>query len=311
MLENTLISVCMITYKHEGYIKSAIEGVLLQNYNGSIELIIADDNSPDNTEKIVKEIQNKHPKGHFIQYTKHKKNKGIIPNFVWALEQCKGKYIALCDGDDYWTDPLKLQKQIDFLESNKCYTGVSSNVKVVYENSDKGSHLFKNNIKQDTFKLNDLLQGRFFHTATFVFRSSCFKKDFPDFILSGDRALFMLVACFGDIKYIKDVTAVYRKNEGGISRNVTSKQMMKDFNIANFIKKYNSNLDYHKLQAFIAYTVLSYSMIIYKDDFKKAKKTLYYHSLFEKGKFRPIKKRRTLITNFKIIKQNITKVKID
>ena len=118
-MKNTLVSVVMITYNHEKYIQQAIEGVLMQKINFHIELIIADDTSPDQTENIVKKIIVEHPNGHWIKYTKHKFNKGVSKNFTWALKQAKGKYIALCEGDDYWTDPLKLQKQVDFLEENE------------------------------------------------------------------------------------------------------------------------------------------------------------------------------------------------
>src|SRR5688572_14136755 len=113
-----MVSVCMITYGHEPFIREAIEGVLMQRVEFNIEFIIADDASPDGTEQIIKEYVLSHPKRHCIRYTKHESNKGMIGNLVWAIGECNGKYIALCEGDDYWTDPLKLQKQVDFLEQN-------------------------------------------------------------------------------------------------------------------------------------------------------------------------------------------------
>ena len=111
MYEKIMVSVIMITYKHESYIAEAIEGVLKQECDFELELIIADDCSPDSTEQIVKEIINNHPNGHWIRYTKHQTNLGMINNFIWSVKQSNGKYLALCEGDDYWTDPLKLQKQ--------------------------------------------------------------------------------------------------------------------------------------------------------------------------------------------------------
>src|SRR5690554_114420 len=98
-----LISVVMITYGHEKYIHKAIEGVLMQQGGFDVEFIIADDHSPDNTEDIVKNIKNTHPKASCIKYTKHPVNKGMTQNFSWALKEATGKYIALCEGDDYWT----------------------------------------------------------------------------------------------------------------------------------------------------------------------------------------------------------------
>jgi glycosyltransferase involved in cell wall biosynthesis len=118
-VRDIFVSVIMITYKHEQFIAKAIEGVLMQKCDFEVELIIADDCSPDKTEEKVFQIIKNHPKNSWIKYTKHKTNKGMISNFNWALNQCKGKYIAMCEGDDYWTDPLKLQKQVDFLEKTR------------------------------------------------------------------------------------------------------------------------------------------------------------------------------------------------
>ncbi|HAT80174.1 MAG TPA: hypothetical protein DCS17_01820, partial [Flavobacterium sp.] len=115
MLNNPTVSVCMITYLHENFIEQAINGVLMQKGNFEIELIIANDNSPDETNIIVQNCIVNHPNGSWIKYTHHKTNLGMMPNFVWALQQCKGKYIAICEGDDFWTDSFKLQKQIDVL----------------------------------------------------------------------------------------------------------------------------------------------------------------------------------------------------
>ena len=116
----------MVTYNHEKFISEAIEGVLIQQTNFSFELIIANDASTDGSDKIINEFIANHPKGNLIKYFKHEKNVGMMQNFTFALGHCKGKYIALCEGDDYWTDPLKLQKQVDFLEANEDYCDLFS-----------------------------------------------------------------------------------------------------------------------------------------------------------------------------------------
>ncbi|MBG24875.1 MULTISPECIES: glycosyltransferase family 2 protein [Croceibacter] len=117
-MKNITVSVIMTTYKHEDYIESAINGILMQVCNFNFELIIADDHSPDATQEIVQKIIKKHPKGYLIKYQRHKKNKGLISNFKWCLEQSNAKYIALCEGDDYWISSDKLQKQINVLDKN-------------------------------------------------------------------------------------------------------------------------------------------------------------------------------------------------
>lgn len=114
-----LVSICCTTYNHGKFIQDAIEGFLMQKTNFPIEIIIHDDASTDNTATIVKQYAEKHP-GLIITIlqTINQYSQGIKPwpNFVFP--KARGKYIALCEGDDYWTDPLKLQKQVDFLEGN-------------------------------------------------------------------------------------------------------------------------------------------------------------------------------------------------
>ena len=109
------VSVCMITYNHESYIHQAIEGVLTQNTTFPYKLVIGEDYSADGTRKICQEYANLYPDK--IDLLPSSSNLGMQRNFSRTLNVCTGKYIALCEGDDYWTDPMKLQKQIDILEN--------------------------------------------------------------------------------------------------------------------------------------------------------------------------------------------------
>lgn len=133
-VENLMVSVDMITYKHESFINEAIEGVLMQETNFEFDLIIADDCSPDKTQAIVEEIIKVHPKGYRIKYFRNKENLGMEANGFLAAQKCTGKYIAICEGDDYWTDPLKLQRQVDFLEANPDYVFCVHKYKIYLEN---------------------------------------------------------------------------------------------------------------------------------------------------------------------------------
>ena len=126
-----MVSVVMMTYGHENYIRQAIEGVLMQNCFFEVELIVANDCSTDKTDLIIKDIIQNHPRGNWIKYHHHEKNVGMMPNFIFALHQATGKYVALCDGDDYWTDPLKLQKQVGFLEENEEYVLCFHKIKIL------------------------------------------------------------------------------------------------------------------------------------------------------------------------------------
>ncbi|MCF6185625.1 MAG: glycosyltransferase, partial [Bacteroidales bacterium] len=118
------VSILMLTYNHEKFIAQAIESVLMQKVSFNYELIIGDDCSQDNTQKIIREYQKKHPD--IIKPVLRTKNIGANNNFVDIFKKATGKYIALLEGDDYWTDPNKLQKQVDFLEANPEYGIVST-----------------------------------------------------------------------------------------------------------------------------------------------------------------------------------------
>lgn len=119
-METPLVSIVTITYNHEPYIRKCIEGILMQQVNFSIEFIIAEDCSTDGTLAICKEYATKYPD--IIKLITSETNVGALYNEVRAIASAKGKYIAFCEGDDYWTEPLKLQKQVDFLENNLDYS---------------------------------------------------------------------------------------------------------------------------------------------------------------------------------------------
>jgi glycosyltransferase involved in cell wall biosynthesis len=114
--EIPLVSVCMITYNHDKFIAKAIEGVIMQQTNFPIELVIGEDKGTDSTYEICCEYEAKYP--NIIRVLKRDKNLGMITNFIDTFQNCRGKYVALCEGDDYWTYPLKLQKQKEHLEAN-------------------------------------------------------------------------------------------------------------------------------------------------------------------------------------------------
>ena len=142
--------------------------MFLQKTNFPIEFIIANDNSPDNTDSIIKQIIKNTPDNVQVRYTKHEVNKGMNPNFTWALKQAKGKYIAVCDGDDYWIDENKLQKQTDFLEQNHDYGLVFTNSKRINNND-----IYENviNIHPDDSKYKYLLPENIIPTLTTLFRN--------------------------------------------------------------------------------------------------------------------------------------------
>jgi glycosyltransferase involved in cell wall biosynthesis len=209
------VSICMITYGHENYIAQAIEGVLMQETNFDFELIVSNDSSPDATDKVVRSIVDNHPNGNRIRYYGHEKNIGMMPNFIFAIQQCQGKYIALCEGDDYWIDPYKLQKQVDFLEANPDYVLSFHKVNILKPNGEVVDD-FITKVPENYETIETLARlGNYIHTPSVVFRNII--KEFPpEFSLTpiGDYFLYMLLAEHGKLKYLEEKMSVYREGVG-------------------------------------------------------------------------------------------------
>lgn len=211
--ENYMVSVCLITYNHEEYISTAINGVLNQKVDFEYELIIADDFSTDRTREIVLEYKKKHPK--LIKLILQKKNVGPKKNWLDLLSAPKGKYVAYFEGDDYWTDPYKLQKQVDFLEANPDYVLTGHDAVVIDENGNKikDSALHGSCCNGDA-SARELKQGFWVLSLSICFRNVL--KEFPSKIAIGDTALTSFLGNYGKYKYFDDIKpAVYRVHSGG------------------------------------------------------------------------------------------------
>jgi glycosyltransferase involved in cell wall biosynthesis len=215
-----IVSVIMITYAHENYICEAIKGILIQEVDFEVELIIADDNSPDNTSTIVKSFSN-HPRFHWVKYTKHKQNKGMVPNVIWALEQATGKYIALCEGDDYWTDPLKLQKQVDFLEKNPEYGLVCGGVKWTNHITNECTINYHNPLtdkdKGCDITLESLRKKANIQTLTTMFKAKLLDiEELKKYNYFCDITLFYLLIKKQKGYYFNEILAAYNLHESGV-----------------------------------------------------------------------------------------------
>ena len=143
------VSVCMITYNHSKYVRKAIRGVFNQESNLIIELLISDDFSTDGTDEIIQEELRNTPQGFIVNYIKRKKNVGVNENFINALYNCRGKYIAICEGDDYWDDNNKLAIQYEFLSNNKGFVMSFHDGFIVKENRVTGDMILNNSIKKN------------------------------------------------------------------------------------------------------------------------------------------------------------------
>lgn len=222
-----LVSICCTTYNHVNYIRQCLDGFVIQKTKLPIEILIHDDASTDGTQDIIREYEAKYP--NIIKPIYQKENqysKGVKVSLVYNYSRAKGKYIALCEGDDYWTDPYKLQKQVDFLESHPDYVVCSHRFDQYYED---GHRLEKE--KDDTFQgvdydLQNLIGGKWLtQTLTVMYRRSALDlKQYERYGMSMDIILFYELLKQGKGYCFPDVMGVYRYHSGGVWSEVSQNQ---------------------------------------------------------------------------------------
>lgn len=217
------VSVCMITYGHENYIHEALNGILSQETNFEIELVIANDCSPDNTDAIINDIISSHPKGNLIKYTRHTENLGIMPNLLFAIEQCQGEYIAMCEGDDYWIDNKKLQKQVELIEADKNLGLVYTGVKFFNQSANQFVNIPPRFAKLSSEVIPKMMESKFIEFPTTLFRATVLQQVIqtikPELMnaVIGDTRILLETAFQSEIHFLSDVTTVYRVAEGSAS----------------------------------------------------------------------------------------------
>ena len=215
MNELPLVSICMITYAHDKFIEEAINSVLMQECDFEIQLVLSNDNSPDNTDAIIQRILNEHPRASRIKYIKQENNLGMIANFLTALAECNGKYIALCDGDDYWTDKYKLYKQIDFLEKNdECSFCFHKSIRFDKRN-ETHNKIYPIGLKKTILNTKDFFKIPTIPTASVIYRNIIempkLKHNHPDMML------YSSLLSKGKAGFIDEIMSAYRLHDNGVS----------------------------------------------------------------------------------------------
>ncbi len=222
LAKKPLVSVHVLTYNHIKFFEDTMKGILMQKTNFDFEVIIGDDCSTDGTSELVDLYAAKYPE--LITVTRPNKNIGPQPNSINIFKLCRGKYIAYIESDDYWIDPLKLQKQVDFMEENDDFAICFTNTRVDFFESKGEPYLQNEGIQKDVFTIADLIGEKevwFMATASLLYRSSAILPTRPWYYYtkSGDIPLAILAARSGKIKYLPDVTTVYRRHPWGSSSN--------------------------------------------------------------------------------------------
>ena len=237
--EGVVLSVCMLAYNHERWISKSIEGVLMQKTNFKYELIIGEDCSNDGTRDIILSYSKMYPA--LIRVFFNKNNLGLAQNFSQALTLCKGKYIAICEGDDFWTDPCKLQRQVDFLEGNRNCIIASHNAIRYYEESGQENRTFKYD-HSFQFDQKRFLEEWLTQPVTCVFRNifsdyTYFNRDLDIFC---DVTLFYELLKHGFGYFMPEAMATFRIHKNALSSGLSRLQWL--FNhivMYDYLFKYN------------------------------------------------------------------------
>lgn len=227
--ENPLVSIHCLVFNHGPYIRNAIEGFLMQETSFPFEILIHDDASTDNSASIINEYATKHP--HLINPLYQKENqysKGVDVTYDFQISRALGKYIAICEGDDYWTDPKKLQKQVDFLENNPDFGLVYTDFDKLFNNSGTiRKSLFKNGEEVPYTEFEDILENKpYLAPCTWVYRKEFTPQKRGNYT-DWSYTILLDIAKESRIKYLDDTTAVYRLLPESASH---SKSIKKQFN---------------------------------------------------------------------------------
>jgi len=213
------ISIAVITYNQEAYIAQTLDSIIEQRCSFDFEIVVGEDCSTDGTRRICQKYQSRHPDK--IRLLLHEKNQGLVENYYQTLALCRGEYIAQCAGDDYWCDPLKLQKQVDFLDAHPDYALVHGGMRMLKELTGETWDCLP---KACTGGLFDALIRRQYIpcAATLCFRRSMFEQvetaeiRSQRFLLE-DLPLLVSLSLQGKFHAMPEVVAVYRIVPGSIS----------------------------------------------------------------------------------------------
>ena len=209
-MKEMILSICSITYNHAEFVQRTLDGFINQDIPFPYEIIIADDASTDGTQEILMNFQKRFPS--IVKLILHPANIGVTRNFKSAIDACTGKYIAICEGDDYWTDNKKIITQVNLLESRPDLVISFHRVKILYHNIEPFEFDDYNKLTKEISTVEDLIKGNFIHTPTCVYRNGLFGK-YPEAFLEykfADWPVHLLNAQYGNIHFIDKEMAVYR-----------------------------------------------------------------------------------------------------
>ena len=247
----------MVTYNQEAYVATALDSILIQEVNFDYEIVIGEDYSRDRTRAIILEYQQRY--GSRIRPLFHEKNLGVSHNWESTTQQCRGKYIALLEGDDYWTNPHKLQKQVDFMESHPDFSMCFHNARVLYEGgaNPPASHLMTQ-IQKPELSLDDVTRDWHIATGSVLYRRTMM-PDLPLWVHDSvviDLPLLTSLAKAGRVGFLNEEMGVYRVNSGGVSQ--TAKKEVYLLGLVRLYARLDEHLGYVQHRNFMVKTADAY-----------------------------------------------------
>lgn len=227
-----LVSVAMTTYNHESFIRMALDSILMQKVEFDYEVLIAEDCSTDKTREIVVDYQRRYPDKFRLRLARENLLSQGLKGGITNRAACRGKYIAMCEGDDYWTDPLKLQKQVDFMEAHPGCSLCGHGVKKI-DSRGTCTSCYQNPVPEVS-TIRDIIQQNYLITPSVMFRNCDIDSLFHMLVKApqGDWLLYVFLARQGDIGFINEEMAVYRVHENGVWSSLKPSQRQKNELIA-------------------------------------------------------------------------------
>jgi glycosyltransferase involved in cell wall biosynthesis len=277
--KDPLVSICCITYNHENYIRDAIEGFLMQETDFPFEIVIHDDASTDATADIIREYERKYPDIiKPIYQTENQHSKGERAT-LFTFKAARGKYIALCEGDDYWVDPLKLQKQITEMEKHpECYISFHPAIQRWVDGSREDRVLGLHSDKITIFSTEEVILGKggFMHTASIILNRLTIPRIVSFFDIAkeapvGDYYIQVLGAEHGGALYLSDVMSVYRSGIPGS----WSERVRKDPSHIVCSRSHSYTICYHKMNVFTKKKYSKLFDILIKQHYSDLIRSLY------------------------------------
>lgn len=211
------VSIVTTTHNQEAYVRQAFDSFVAQQVDFPVEIIVADDASTDSTPTIISEYAERYP--HLFRPILRSENLGLNRNLVGALDTARGEYIALCEGDDYWVDPLKLSKQVAFLDRHPQTAVCFHPVRVVWEDGHAKDSTFPPLYLRGNLSVEALILMNFIQTNSVVYRRLQRYDDIPADVMPLDWYLHVRHAVHGDIAMLPETMAVYRRHADGMWNN--------------------------------------------------------------------------------------------